>query len=78
MADNKKQESENKILENVLNTAFIEQRRSRRWGVFFKLLTATYLIVLLILFTQGSNQMKATTGEFTAVISLQGEIGNRE
>ena len=75
MADNKKQESENKILENVLNTAFIEQRRSRRWGVFFKLLTATYLIVLLILFTQGSNQMKATTGEFTAVISLQGEIG---
>ena len=75
MAENKKNESDNKILETVLNTAFIEQRRSRRWGIFFKLVTMGYLIALLLLFLQGSNQVKATSGQFTALINLQGEIG---
>ncbi len=75
MAENKKQVSENKIIENVLNTAFIEQRRSRRWGIFFKLITIGYLIALLLVFTQGGKQVKVGAEEFTALINLQGEIG---
>ena len=75
MTENKKQDPDNKILENVLNTAFIEQRRSRRWGIFFKLVTFGYLIALLILFMQGNNPVKVSSGNFTALINLQGEIG---
>ena len=75
MTENKKQDPDNKILENVLNTAFIEQRRSRRWGIFFKLVTFGYLIALLVLFMQGNNQVKVSSGNFTALINLQGEIG---
>ena len=35
------------LLEKVVLEAFTEQRRARRWSVFFKLLTFGYLIVLL-------------------------------
>jgi protease-4 len=36
-----------------------EQRRSRRWGIFFKLLTFVYLFVALILFTPLMDMEKA-------------------
>ncbi len=75
MAESNKQETEKKILEGVLNTAFIEQRRSRRWGIFFKLLTLGYLVALLLIFTNAGNHGAVTTGDFTALIHLRGEIG---
>lgn len=33
-----------KLLEKVLLLGVQEQRRSRRWGIFFKLLTFIYLL----------------------------------
>ena len=38
-----------KTLEKLAFAAVDEQRRSRRWGVFFKSLTFLYLIVLLMI-----------------------------
>lgn len=75
MAEGNKQESERKLLEGVLNSAFIEQRRSRRWGIFFKLLTLGYLIALLLIFVSGGDRGAVSNGEFTALINLRGEIG---
>ena len=37
------------LLESTLNASLQEQRRSRRWGIFFKLLTFGYLFALLFM-----------------------------
>lgn len=39
-----------KVLENVVQSSLGEQRKARRWGIFFKLLTFAYLAVLLGVF----------------------------
>lgn len=39
-----------KMLENLLQSQVIEQRRTRRWGIFFKFLLFVYLFALLFLF----------------------------
>lgn len=40
-----------KLLEKTLLASVQEQRRSRRWGIFFKLLTFVYLFGVLLLFS---------------------------
>ena len=40
-----------KLLEKTLLAGVQEQRRARRWGIFFKVLTFCYLITVLVLFT---------------------------
>ncbi len=39
------------LIEKTMLASVREQRRARRWGIFFKLLTFAYLIVMLVLFT---------------------------
>jgi protease-4 len=52
-----------------------EQRRSRRWGIFFKLLTFAYLIALLVLFWPDNFAESVTTGEkHTALVEVKGII----
>ncbi|VXC54521.1 Signal peptide peptidase SppA, 36K type [Pseudomonas sp. 8Z] len=68
-----------KLLEKALLSSVQEQRRSRRWGIFFKLLTFTYLFVALALFLPSLNLDKAATaGPHTAVIEVRGMIADRE
>src|SRR5690606_35460402 len=43
------QSKEWKLIEKVVMEMQGEQKRSRRWGIFFKLLTFTYLIGILML-----------------------------
>ena len=50
-----------KLLEKTLLAGVQEQRRSRRWGIFFKLLTFVYLFVALILFTPLMDMEKSAT-----------------
>ena len=40
-----------KLLEKAVLAGVQEQRRSRRWGIFFKVLTFLYLFVALALFS---------------------------
>jgi len=40
---------EREVLEKLAFGSLVEQRRSRRWGIFFKLLFFTYLVVLVVL-----------------------------
>ncbi|MFC3609069.1 S49 family peptidase [Stutzerimonas tarimensis] len=68
-----------KLLEKTLLAGVQEQRRARRWGIFFKLLTFVYLFGALALF---SPMLKFGQGEtsagHTAVIDVRGMIVDRE
>lgn len=64
-----------KLIEKTLNGLFIEQRRARRWGIFFKLLTFGYLFALLAIFFNGQELTKEVSQELhTAVIEVKGPI----
>lgn len=69
-----------KLLEKTLLASVQEQRRARRWGIFFKLLTFAYLFGLLALFTpllDFDGASKRGTSH-TALVELQGVIADRE
>ncbi|MDX9994266.1 MAG: S49 family peptidase [Rhodocyclaceae bacterium] len=66
---------ERKILEKVALEAVHEQRRARRWGIFFKLLGFAYLAVLLgMLVDWDEVQPEGETNRHTALVELQGVI----
>ena len=70
--------TDSRVLEKLVGALTAEQRRSRRWGIFFKLLTFVYLFALLFLFraplTGGLDSAKAT--EHTAVVEVTGAIAS--
>ena len=53
-----------------------EQRRARRWSIFFKSLLFIYMFALLYLFTNQSEGPELGMGDHTAVIEIQGEIAD--
>jgi protease-4 len=66
-----------KILEKVALESFKEQKRSRRWGIFFKLLTFIYLFVAFgLVVSSGSDLSKAAGSNepHTAVVRVHGPI----
>ncbi|MDN3649528.1 signal peptide peptidase SppA [Reinekea marina] len=67
-----------KLIERVVMANTDELKRSRRWGIFFKILTFVYLFGLLFLFLDASNAGKegTATGGHTAVIDVQGVIAD--
>ena len=68
-----------KLLEKALLASVHEQRRSRRWGIFFKLLTFIYLFGALALFSPMLNTQKGASGSaHTAVIEVRGMIADQE
>ncbi|MCQ4270961.1 signal peptide peptidase SppA [Pseudomonas kuykendallii] len=69
-----------KLLEKALLASVQEQRRSRRWGIFFKLLTFVYLFGMLALFSPMLNLRKAGSsgGSYTAVVDVRGMIADKE
>lgn len=69
-----------KLLEKTLLAGVQEQRRARRWGIFFKSLTFLYLFVVLALFSpllqMGGG--KDDGDSHTAVINVRGMIADQE
>ncbi len=67
---------ERKVLEKLALSALQEQRRARRWGIFFKLLTFAYLFFLFVLLADlagdGSDGMPG--GKHTALVDVNGVI----
>jgi protease IV len=65
-----------KLLEKTLLAGVQEQRRARRWGIFFKTLTFIYLFGALVLFTPSLNlqQSAARSENHTALIEIRGMI----
>ncbi|WP_338741261.1 S49 family peptidase [Pseudomonas sp. KK18] len=79
-ADNNGDDRSWKLLEKTLLASVQEQRRSRRWGIFFKLLTFIYLLGMLVLFSPLMDMEKSATrsGNYTALIEVRGVIADKE
>jgi protease-4 len=71
------EEWERKTLEELAFASLKEQRRSRRWGIFFKLLGFAYLFLLLGIMLSGED-IKAKTGKHTALIKVEGVIADNK
>ena len=65
---------ERETLVRLATASLKEQQRARRWGIFFKLLTFAYLMVLLILFVDFEYEDTTRANKHTAVVDLQGII----
>ncbi len=63
------------IVEKLAFSALREQRRARRWGIFFKLLGFSYLIALLVLWWPSDIDTGLHVGKkHTALVELKGII----
>ncbi len=76
MSDSGDSNWERNILEKVALAAIAEQRRGRRWGIFFKLLGFAYVALILGAFVDwGGEAKKFGDGEkYTALIRMNGVI----
>lgn len=78
--DKPQSEKEWKLIEKIVGSMNVEQRRARRWGIFFKLMTFAYLFIALAIFapsnidTSGMN----ADGKFTALVEVRGVIADGE
>ena len=75
MSDGNEANWERKVLEKLALEALAEQKRGRRWGIFFKLLGFGYLALLLVVALDlGKGDHVAEGAKFTALVDLQGVI----
>lgn len=65
---------ERDVLNKLANAALDEQRRTRRWNIFFKSLFFVYLFVLLVMLMPTSFQSEKKEGKHTALVDVQGTI----
>jgi protease-4 len=66
---------ERKVLEKLALEALAEQKRGRRWGIFFKLLGFGYLALLLVVALDlGKGEHVADGTKYTALVDLSGVI----
>ncbi len=66
---------ERALLEKLAMESLIEQRKKRRWGIFFKCLGFAYFFVLLLLlFAPAGSEKLSSDGRHTALINLEGVI----
>ncbi|WP_332671856.1 S49 family peptidase [Aromatoleum sp.] len=76
--DSEKREGdwERKVLERLASEGLVEQRRRRRWGIFFKLLGFAYLTAIIYLlgdWGDTADQLADREG-YTAMVSIHGVI----
>ncbi|HFD92695.1 MAG TPA: signal peptide peptidase SppA [Gammaproteobacteria bacterium] len=68
---------ERDLLERLAFATLKEQRRSRRWGIFFKAATLLYLVALLFMFNQDAWQQDGIVkGKHTALVDVRGVIAD--
>jgi protease IV len=65
---------ERDLLERLAFAALTEQRRARRWGIFFKLFFVVYLLLILVMVQSDSWSGKALAKNHTALIDVEGVI----
>ncbi len=68
---------ERDLLNRLLFASLNEQRRARRWGIFFKSLLFAYLFILLFMFLgAGRSGAPITAAKHTALVDIQGVISD--
>jgi protease-4 len=65
---------ERSVLEKIALSALEEQRRARRWGIFFKLFIVAYLLLLLISVQWDSLTGHGLASRYTALVDMEGVI----
>jgi protease-4 len=66
------------VVNRLAFAALNEQRRARRWNVFFKALLALYLLALLFLYMPSDwSSISKTGGKHTALVDLSGVIASK-
>jgi len=68
---------ERKVLEKVALAAVDEQRRARRWGIFFKLLAFAYLTAVLLTLIDWEAMSPKKHEHHTALVELNGVIQSK-
>jgi protease-4 len=71
-------EKEWKLIEKLMMSMNSEQKKARRWGIFFKLLTFLYLFVAIAMFASNDIASVDVDGEFTAMVEVKGVIADGE
>ena len=70
------------ILEKAVLASVEEQRRTRRWGIFFKFLTFAYLLFIIAMMTKSCStdpsDPSSTTSSHLAVVDIVGTIAADE
>ena len=76
-SENRNETWEKTVLEKLALSSVQEQRRARRWGIFFKSLTFIYLFILMFfgLGWFGGNEI-SISGKHTALVELRGVISS--
>jgi protease-4 len=65
------------VVNRLAFAALTEQRRARRWSIFFKCLLGLYLLALLVLYMPTDwSELPATADEHTALVELSGAISD--
>jgi len=65
---------EREVLEKIALAGIKEQRASRRWGIFFKLLVFAYVTTLLVFAIDWQKADGLTDGKHTALVEVSGII----
>ena len=66
---------EKRVIEKLALESIVEQRRGRRWGIFFKLLGFGYLLIVLgIAMDWWGSEKMAEAARHTALVRLEGVI----
>ena len=73
MTDNADQ-WERKLVEKIALAGIAEQRRARRWGIFFKLLTFAYITWIVLLVTGWQAAEAPSAERHTALVEIDGLI----
>jgi protease-4 len=73
MAEN--QDWERNLITKLATAALAEQRRARRWGIFFKLLTFAYITLVVMLAVDWRGKAEGVGGKkHTAMVEISGII----
>lgn len=62
------------LVNRIAIEVIAEQRRARRWSIFFKLLTITYISIFMLAYFANSQSIPINTEKHTALIELHGVI----
>lgn len=69
---------ERDLVTKLAESSLREQKKARRWGIFFKVLTFAYLITLLVMFVDSDISTTKLTSKHTALVDLTGMIAEGE
>ncbi len=69
---------EREVITQLAEASLREQRRARRWGIFFKTLTFAYIGAIIYMYGDASLATNSLNKKHTAVVELNGVIADNE